>query len=88
MNIKLLNEHRLEFLSLKGAAQACQSLHLSKRHIVGNHMPRLKCLFYFFRCVINILQLFQREIQTWQADRAIRWATDQWKTRLVQSGRT
>ena len=24
------------------AAQACPSLHLSKCHIVGNHMPRLK----------------------------------------------
>ena len=41
MNIKLLTEHNFEFLSLKGAAQACQSLHLSKYHIVGNHMSRL-----------------------------------------------
>ena len=41
MIVKLLTEHHLEFLSLKEAAQACLSLHLSKCHIVGNHMPRL-----------------------------------------------
>ena len=41
MTIKLLIEQRLEFLSLKVAAQARLSLHLSKRHIVGNHMSRL-----------------------------------------------
>ena len=29
------------FLCLKKNAQACLSLHLSKCHIVGNHMPRL-----------------------------------------------
>ena len=36
--LRLLTEHHLEFLSLKEAALACQSLHLSKYHIVGNHM--------------------------------------------------
>ena len=41
MNVKLLTEHHLEFLSLKEAAQALMSLHLSNCHIVGNHMPRL-----------------------------------------------
>ena len=40
MSVKLLAEH-LEFLSLKEAAQAGLSLHLSKCHIVGNHMSRL-----------------------------------------------
>ena len=40
MNVKLLTEHHLEFLSLKEAAQACLNLHLSKCHIVGNHMPQ------------------------------------------------
>ena len=44
MSVKLLTEHHLEFLSLKGAAQAGLSLRLSKCHIVGNHMSRLKCL--------------------------------------------
>ena len=38
MTVKLLSEHHLEFLRLKGAAQACLSLHLSKCNIVGNHM--------------------------------------------------
>ena len=36
MIVQLLTEHHLEFLSLKGAAKACLSLHLSKCHIVGN----------------------------------------------------
>ena len=42
MSVTLLTEHHLEFLSLKGTAQALLSLHLSKCHIVRNHMPRLK----------------------------------------------
>ena len=36
MNFKLLTEQHLEFLSLTGG------LHLSKCHIVGDHMSRLK----------------------------------------------
>ena len=46
MIIKLLTEHILEFLSLKGAAEAPLSLNLSKCHIVGNHMSRL--IFYWY----------------------------------------
>ena len=42
MIVKLLTEHHLEFLSLKEAAEARPSLHMSKCHIVGNHMSRLK----------------------------------------------
>ena len=42
MIVKLLTEHHLEFLSLKEAAQAGLNVHLSKYHIVGNHMSRLK----------------------------------------------
>ena len=41
MSVKLLTEHNLEWLSLKEAAQARLSLHLSICHIVGNHMRRL-----------------------------------------------
>ena len=41
MTVKLPTEHHLEFLSLKEAAQVRLSLHLSKCHIVGNHMLRL-----------------------------------------------
>ena len=43
MIVKLLTEHNLEFLSLKKAAEACLSLHMSKWHIVGNLMHWLKC---------------------------------------------
>ena len=41
MSVKLLTEHHLEFLSLKEAAQARLNLHMSKYHIVGNHVSRL-----------------------------------------------
>ena len=41
MSVKLLTEQHLEFLRLKGAAQAHLSLHMSKYHIVGNHMSGL-----------------------------------------------
>ena len=41
MSVKLLTEHHLDFKTLKEAAQARLSLHLSKCHIFGNHMSRL-----------------------------------------------
>ena len=41
MSVKLLTENYLEFLSLKGATQARLSLHMSKCHIVGNHVTWL-----------------------------------------------
>ena len=41
MSIKLLTEHHLAFLSLKGAAKVRLSLHMSKYHIGGNHISRL-----------------------------------------------
>ena len=41
MTVKLLTKHHLECLSLIRAAQARLSLHLSKYHIVGNHMSWL-----------------------------------------------
>ena len=43
MSVKLLTEHHLEFLSLKGGLQTRLSLHLSKYHIVGNLMSWLVC---------------------------------------------
>ena len=43
MNIKLLNEHNLEVLSLKEGYKARLSVFISKCHIVGNHMSRLTC---------------------------------------------
>ena len=39
MGVKLLTEHHFEFLSLKEAAEAHPSLHLSKCQIVGNLIP-------------------------------------------------
>ena len=43
MIVKLLTEHHLGFLSLKReVAQDRMRLNLSKCHIVGNHMSRLK----------------------------------------------
>ena len=41
MCVKLLTEHHFEFLSLKEAAQVHLSLHMSKNHIVGNHIAWL-----------------------------------------------
>ena len=49
MSVKLLTEHHLECLRLKEAVQARLSLHLSKCHIVGNHMSRLICVYTFQR---------------------------------------
>ena len=47
ISVKLLTEHHLKFLAYKGGcvAQAPLSLHLSKCHIVGNHMSRLILFF-------------------------------------------
>ena len=41
MIVKLLTEHHLECLSLREAPEAHLSLHLSKCHIVRNHMTQL-----------------------------------------------
>ena len=41
MIVNLQTEHHLEFLSLKEAAEAGPSLHVSKYHFIGNLMPRL-----------------------------------------------
>ena len=60
MAVKLLSEHHLEFLSLKEAAQAGSSLHLSKYHIVGNHMSWLNCLIL---CLLgNSADFFQTQL--------------------------
>ena len=41
-SVKLLTEHHLEFLSLKGNCTGWSESSLVKCHIVGNHMSRLK----------------------------------------------
>ena len=51
MNVNLLTEHHLKFLSLKGGCtDSSESLQLSKYHIVGNHMSRLKCSCRWLIC--------------------------------------
>ena len=70
MIAKLLTEHHLEFLSLKGGCRGCPSLHLSKCQIVGNLMPRLN--FYFrlghekdpITCKKNFIVLSMMEDET------------------------
>ena len=62
MSVKLLTEQNLEFLSLKVAVQAGLSLHMSKYHIVGNHMSWLNyrwgsgAAVYIFRSQQRISQ--------------------------------
>ena len=48
MIVKQLTEHHLEFLSLKvkETAEARQSLHMLKCHIVGNLMSRLNYIHH------------------------------------------
>ena len=41
MIVKLLTEHHLEFLSLKGGCRGLSESHLSNCQIVGNLMPGL-----------------------------------------------
>ena len=50
MSVKLLTEYHFEFLSLKGGctvSEARLNLHLSKCHIVGNHMSWLIFKMFF-----------------------------------------
>ena len=51
MSVKLLNEQHLEFLSRKEGPQARLNLHLSKCHIVENHMSRL--IFLVYKALLN-----------------------------------
>ena len=44
MSAKLLTEHHLMVLSLKEGCTGSIESHMSKCHIVGNHMSRLKCI--------------------------------------------
>ena len=44
MIVKLVTEHDLEFLSLKGGCTGSSESTLVKKHIVGNHVSRLNYL--------------------------------------------
>ena len=57
MFVKLLTKHHLELLRLKGAAEARQSLHLSKCYIVGSLMHWL-ILFTAFRNIDKLLFVY------------------------------
>ena len=46
--LQLLSYGPNTFKAKLGTAQVCLSLHFSKYHIVGNHMPRSKCLYIFY----------------------------------------
>ena len=59
MIVKLLTEHNLEFLSLKGDCRGLSNLHLTKFQIVGNLMLRLNDQV----CVV-VLQEAQMETMT------------------------
>ena len=52
MTVKLLSTHHLEIISLKGGCTGSLSLHLSKYHIVGNHMSRLIYVLSYVRYVL------------------------------------
>ena len=52
MIVKLLTEHHLEFLSLKEFAEARQSLHMSKCHIVGNIMHWLIIMLFYLVSIL------------------------------------
>ena len=58
MSVKLLSYHHLEVFSLKKAAHARLSLHLSKCDIIGNHMSRLiyRCQKILY-CMLHIISL-------------------------------
>ena len=79
MTVKLLTEHHLEFLSLKGGCtDSSESTHV-KCHIVGNHMSRL----------IYHLQK-QQEHRTKQKERqkALEASVKQKEKALVKEGKT
>ena len=56
MIVKLLTEHQMEFLSLKGGCTGSSESNLSKCQIVGNHMPWLKCKIIFEFLQVGIQQ--------------------------------
>ena len=48
MTVKLLTKYHLEFLSLKGGCTgSSESTHISKCHIIGNHVSWLIYIWYF-----------------------------------------
>ena len=58
MIVKLLTEHHLEFLSLKGCRRGSCETHLSKCQIVGNLMQRLKYKIYILPAALPNAAIF------------------------------
>ena len=54
MIVKLLNEHHLEFLCLKGGCRGLFESTLAKCQIVGNLMRRLICFCSNFEGAFNL----------------------------------
>ena len=74
MNIKLLNEHNVEFLSLKEGYTGSSESFMSKCHIVGNHMSRLIC--HFIRSNKDELYIFKIFFKSFTPDkRQCTWVT-------------
>ena len=55
MSVKLLNEHNLEFLSLKEGCSGLSEFTLVQCQIVGNHMSRLKFIIILLFCSTRYL---------------------------------
>ena len=81
MIVKLLTEHHLEFLGLKGGCTARLSLHLSKYHIVGNYMSRL-----IYIDTANDFNLCQR-CETNKKSQIIQQINEKWNNELKKKTR-
>ena len=66
MTVKLLTEKHLEILSLKGGCTGGLSLHLSKCHIVGNHVSRLNYVNvqYCKQCRLGEMSCYEVSVST------------------------
>ena len=64
MSVKLLTEHNLEFLSLKGGCTGSSESTLVKCQIVGNLMPRLINVTVFSYQLVILLQFQLASLST------------------------
>ena len=74
MIVKLLTEHHLEFLSLKGGCRGSSESHLSKCQIVGNLMRRLICFQFSVskqECE-RLLQMFKDYTKKWSETKSFK----------------
>ena len=76
MSVKLLTEHHLGFLSLKGGCTGSSELTLGKYHIVGNHMPRLIWSWMFFSTDPTLIET------SWASWRTVTRRSSKWRHQL------